>query len=472
LTRRPHFQEIVKSEHLNSEDHFEDRGAAAPKILLTDTNRWPAAARLAIALSRRGCNVAALCPMPGHPVQKASVVQRTFHYSGFDPLTSLKTAIAAFEPDVVVPCCDRGVQHLHELHAHSRAQGPTGKPVLDLIECSLGSPENFAIVSARYALLKIALEEGILVPPTIELRDVDDLKSWRAEADLPWVIKADGTWGGRGVRVAYSGAEAEQRFFELTEPAGILELIKRLLLSRDRGWVLFDWKRSQPAVIAQSLIAGRPANCAVVCWQGKVLAGIGVEVVSAQGPKGPATVVRVVESPDMMRAAERIARRLRLSGFFGLDFMIEDGTGATYLIEMNPRCTPLCPLTLGKGRDLAGALWGQLAGQPPSEKPPVTEKAMIAYFPQAWNGTSELLDASYHDIPEGEPELIQELLHPWSERSLLGRIFDRTRRMWTSQPTSGAFVFSGAMNSFESVPARPVSEAVATDPVVGLEGLD
>jgi hypothetical protein len=445
----------VKPEHLNSED--------APKILLTDTNRWPAAARLAIALHGSGCNVAALCPMPGHPVQKASVVQRTFHYSGSDPLTSLRTAIAAFEPDVIVPCCDRGVQQLHELHVFSRAQGPMGQPILDLIERSLGLPGNFAIVSARYPLLKIARDEGILVPPTIELRGASDLKSGCAEMALPWVIKADGTWGGRGVRVAHSAAEAEQCFSELTRPAGRLELIKRLMLSRDRGWVLFDWKRSQPAVIAQSLIVGRPANCAVVCWQGKILAGIGVEVVSAQGPKGPATVVRVVESFEMMRAAERITRRLGLSGFFGLDFMIENGTGATYLIEMNPRCTPLCPLPLGKGRDLAEALWSQLAGQSPHEKPPVTEKAMIAYFPQAWNGTSELLEASYRDIPEGEPELIRELLHPWSERSLLGRIFDRARRMWMSEQVSGTFVFAGALQSFESVSTEPVSAAIATD---------
>ena len=401
--------------------------------------------------------------MPGHPVQMASVVRRAFHYSGSDPLTSLRTAIAAFEPDIIVPCCDRGVQQLHELHAFSRAQHPIEQPTLDLIERSLGLPENFAIVSARYPLLKIAQDEGILVPHTIELHGDSDLKSRCAEIALPWVIKADGTWGGRGVRVAHSEAEAEQCFSELTRPGRRVDLIKRLMLSRDRGWALFDWKRSQPAVIAQSLIAGRPANCAVVCWQGKVLAAIGVEVVSAQGPKGPATVVRVVESCEMMQAAERITRRLGLSGFFGLDFMIEDGTGATYLIEMNPRCTPLCPLPLGKGKDLAEAFWSQLAGQSPREKPPVTEKALIAYFPQAWNGTSELLDASYHDIPEGEPELIRELLHPWSERSLLGKIFDRARRMWISEQVSGAFVFSGALESSESVSVVPAPEAVATD---------
>jgi predicted ATP-grasp superfamily ATP-dependent carboligase len=55
----------------------------------------------------------------------------------------------------------------------------------------------------------------------------------------------------------------------------------------------------------------------------------------------------------MMFAAERLAHRLDLSGFFGLDFMIEDNTETTYPIEMNPRCTQFCHLQLGKGRDIA-----------------------------------------------------------------------------------------------------------------------
>ena len=39
-------------------------------------------------------------------------------------------------------------------------------------------------------------------------------------------------------------------------------------------------------------------------------------------PTGSATVVRLTERPEMLLAAKRIARRLGLSGFFGLDFML------------------------------------------------------------------------------------------------------------------------------------------------------
>jgi predicted ATP-grasp superfamily ATP-dependent carboligase len=180
----------------------------------------------------------------------------------------------------------------------------------------------------------------------------------------------------------------------------------------------------------QSYIHGRPANCAVVCWKGRVLAGIGVEVVASDGTTGPASVVRVVDNAEMMFAAERIASRLGLSGFFGLDFMIEQGTGASYLIEMNPRTTPLCHLRLGKGRDMAAALWAQLSGQPFQEVPPVTQNEIIAYFPEACK--SELLQSCFEDIPQGEPELVQELLRPWPNRTMLFRLFSRLKRPSTS----------------------------------------
>lgn len=379
-----------------------------------------------------GCNVAVLCAVPGHPAQKARGIARVFPYNGFHPLTSLRTAIRTFDPDVLVPCCDRSVQHLHELHAISQLQGAAGKEIVALIEHSLGSSDSFAIVSSRRELLETARAEGILVPEMSAIRSVSDLKRWSAESAPPWVIKADGTWGGRGVRIANTRAEAEHCFLELTERTGELELIKRMILNRNRDWILYDRKRSRPAAVAQVLINGRPANCVVVCKGGKLLAGTAVEVIRAQGPTGPATVVQVVEGAEMMQAAQRIARRLGLSGFFGLDFIIENGTDATYLIEMNPRCAPPCHLPLGKGRDLVAAMWSDLTGKPQPQIQSVTNKRRVAYFPQNHDDVDDPLgarwDATYSDIPNGEPELIHELLHPWSERSIVGRLVDRFRQ--------------------------------------------
>jgi ATP-grasp domain-containing protein len=408
---------------------------ATAKVLLTDTNRWALAARLAIGLSEAGCQVSAICPTPHHALLKTRAVQRTFRYSGFRPLESLQDAIEAVEPDVIVPSCDRGVEHLHELYARAQSRGPAESKLAALIERSLGSPASYSIVSSRYALLALAREEGVRVPSTSRLDNAEELASWRARESFPWVLKADGTWGGGGVKIVLTPDQVQQAFTQFARMFRFGKTIKRLVVNRDPFWLRPWWNRFQHAVSVQSYIHGRPANCAVVCWKGRVLAGIGVEVLSSDGLTGPANVVRVVDNAEMKFAAERIASRLGLSGFFGLDFMIEEGSGALYLVEMNPRMTPPCHLRLGKGRDMAGALWAQLAGQPSPEAPPVTQNEKIAYFPQASSGNQELLQSCFQDIPQGEPELVQELLRPWPDRTLLFRLFSRLNRRPTA-PTA------------------------------------
>lgn len=408
----------------------EGRTSMTPNVLLADTTRNGCSTRLALAFSRAGIEVSAVLPPRGHPLLKARFLRQIFPYSGLRPLASLVDAIEATKPQIIVPCDEISVQHLHDLYTHTRSLVTSGCSTEALIVRSLGPPESYPIVSSRYGLLKIAREEGLRVPETNLMTKVDDIKSWGEGRKLPWVLKADGTWGGRGVRIARTPIEAKQFFLQLNRPIRTAHVIRKLIVNRDpfvlRSW----WSRSKPAIIVQSHIQGRPSNCAVLCHEGEVLAGIAVEVVSSQTLTGPATVVRVVDSPEMMVCAERIARRLKLSGFFGLDFMIEEGSGATYLVEMNPRGTPLCHLQLGKGRDMVDALWALLSHQPRRETPPVTQNNMIAYFPRAWNRENELLKSSFQDIPLDEPDLVREILRPWPTRTLLALADNQLREAW------------------------------------------
>jgi hypothetical protein len=262
-------------------------------------------------------------------------------------------------------------------------------------------------------LLKIARDEGILTPETTAISDLQDLYQLLAFQPFPWVMKADGSNGGSGVRIATTLAEAKDYFAELHRSIGLLRFAKHMTVNRG-AYLAMQWGEvvwgARPAVVTQPFIHGRSVNCAVVCWNGEVLAGVGCEVVSEQQPLGPASVVRLVDNSDMMNAAAKIARRLSLSGFFGLDFIIEEETGSTFLIEMNPRCTQHCHLRLEKGRDMIGAISAILKGKPPSEQAPITQNDLIAYFPHALLMGSKFLSSSYHDVPLDEPELIQELL--------------------------------------------------------------
>jgi len=400
------------------------------RILLTDTKRWAVGVRIGMAFAELGCDVAMLCPPEGHPAYTVESIRQRFVYDGFAPVASLRAAIDRFRPDLVLPTCDRGLAHMHRLHDEAWGNGEDW--IVGCIERSLGAEESYPIVSNRYKLLRLAEEEGIRVPTTMLLTAKWDLPA-AAGMGLPLVVKADGTWGGCGVKVARTGAELESAYRELRGRRGIPWLIKEVALNRDRGNALNDWRSSHPELIAQRFIEGRPANCAVACWEGKVLAGIAVEVIATNGDRGPASMIEVVEGREMLRAAERIARRLRLSGFFGLDFMVEPETGAAWLIEMNARCTQPCSLPLGTGRNLPAALCAALAGVAEPESKPVTALNKIAYFPKPAGSSANSVDLpvwSYHyDIPANEPDLVYLLLHQWPDRGLLGQWLDRMRNI-------------------------------------------
>lgn len=396
-----------------------------PHVLIADTNRWGISARLAIGLAEAGCEISAVCPPPSHALMKTRAVGKTFRYSGIKPLESLRAAIEAADPLVVIPSCDRSVAHLHELYLRSRSNGSRGKRIVELIERSLGVPASHSIVASRFELLRVAREEGIRVPDMCRVHDSRDLEAWRMQQPLPWVLKADGTWGGRGVRVVHSLDEVHRSIESLTQISGLGRALKRIVVNRDPFWIHDWWRHAEHGVIAQAYISGRPANCAVLCWKGRVLASIGVEVVSSEGATGPATVVRLVKDPAMMHAAEMIASRLQLSGFFGLDFMIETPSNRVFLIEMNPRLAPPCHLRLGAGRDLPGAFWSQLTERPLPSSHPETLGEFVSYFPQDSIDVSKIPNC-YQDMPpENEPELKAELSNPFPARTILFRLVQK-----------------------------------------------
>src|ERR1700744_682284 len=358
------------------------QGTARPKVLLADTNRWALSARLAIALTDVGCDGFAICVAPSHALMKTRAIKRVFRYRAFHALESLEAAIEAVEPDAVIPSWDRSPEHLPKLYEDAQGRGPAGAKLVQLLEHSLGSPGSYPIVSSRYDLLSLAREEGVPAPETIRISSLEDLEALAGQQEFPWVLKADGTWGGVGVKVIHSAQEIVPAWAELTRMYRFKRALKRFVVNRD-PFPLYSWsKGTKRATVVQTYIDGRPANCTAFAWQGQLLGLIGVEVVQSEGTTGPACIVRIVENEQMKYAASRIASRLSLSGFFGLDFMVERKTGIAYLIEMNPWIATPCHLRLGKGRDLPGALWSRLADQPLPKIASEVPCSLIAYQAQ------------------------------------------------------------------------------------------
>jgi acetyl/propionyl-CoA carboxylase alpha subunit len=325
------------------------------------------------------------------------------------PLMSFAEAIAAAKPDLVLPCDDTATVQLHGLYHRELRRGIAGAPTCSLIERSLGAPASFPVVYARTNFMELAQGESIRVPKSEVVTNTDALRRWIARMGLPIVLKADCTSGGDGVWIAHTLEEAGRALRALEAPPLLARAAKRALIDRDMTLVWPSLLRRRYVVNAQEFVAGREATSAIACWKGTVLAGLHFEVLKKQDAGGPATVLRLIENAEMSTAAEKMARRLELSGLHGFDYMLEGQTGKAYLIEINPRATQVGHLMLGLGRDLPAALYAALTGEVVRTARKVTENTTIALFPQEWmrNPASAFLRSAYHDVPWEEPELVR-----------------------------------------------------------------
>lgn len=360
-----------------------------------------------MALADAGCIVDAVCPS-GHPIRLTHAVRRMHRYNGLVPVSSFERAIRGTKPDLVVPGDDLATWHLHELYRRESRPSASGNEICGLIERSLGAAANFEVVAARHAFMQVAKEEGIRVPQSTVIGNMSDLHEWIVRVGFPTVLKANGTSGGDGVRVVHSVEEAEQAFHKLQSPPLLARAVKRAVIDRDVTLLQPSLFRRRPVASAQTFVAGHEATTALFCREGNVLASLHFEVIQKVGATGHATVVRRIDHDEMSKAAEKIARRLKLSGFHGLDFMIESQTGSAYLIEINPRTTQVGHLALGEGRSLPAALWQVLTGNRHVADSSITSKDTIALFPQEWkrDPTSLFLATAYHDVPWQEPALV------------------------------------------------------------------
>jgi hypothetical protein len=390
-----------------------------PSVLIVAAKWWSTSARLAIALARDGCRVGAIYPA-GHPLKCISGIEYTRHYRGIRSLECLRRCIGEWHPDIVIPFDDGIVVQLHELHR----QEPT---LRNLIERSIGAPEGYAVVDSRFQLLNMAASLNIRVPRTVRVGGAQDLIDWHSNHEAISVLKVDGESGGNGVRISRSLEQSLAAWRELSMRPTAAHAWKRLIVDRDP---LARWVRSHRGrreVTIQEYIVGRPANSMLACRQGAVISQASALVVASDGPTGAATIIRPMSDRHMALAGELLAAKLELSGFCGLDFIIEGTSGDPYLIEMNPRCTQLGHLEFAGQGSLVAALCADLKGESLGLPLHPVRPGPIALFPQAFGKIAALsphLDSSYHDIPWEEPRLVQELmLEPWPIRRWVARLY-------------------------------------------------
>ena len=392
-------------------------------VLILASTWWPLTARLAVSLIEHGCQVSALCP-PGHPLRSVRGIGSLHLLSSIHPMRSLRRAIRSTQPDLIIPGDDTVVWQMHWAHQFY----PELRP---LIERSLGDPSQYAMVRSRNSLLQIATELGIRTPSNAALSSPADLTAWLGSNQFPAVMKVDGSFSGRGVVIVNSEEESLPVFNRFRRRSSFVSAIGRWIVNRN-PLALWSWKHMQSAEVSiQQWIKGRPATALFVSWNGKVVGSVVVEALATRGATGASTVVRPIVDAEISEAGRLIADRLQINGFFGLDFILEEGTKKPYLLELNPRCTQLGHLPVQGHTELAGVLAACIADQPTPQPTRHIPEGPIAFFPQALEESAELLSASYLDVPFNQPTLVKELKHKaWPERQLISKIYNR---LW---PTS------------------------------------
>lgn len=385
-----------------------------PRIVIIATVHWPVTTRLCLELAQGGFEVRALVPGDHALFKMCTVTVDRLGRTRADALRTIDRTVERHSPDLLIPADEPAIDLMRTLYARAlRGRGVRPDRMAGLIEASLGAPSSFVFARAKSRFVALAHEDGLAVPHTAIVRDLDELRAHLATARFPLVIKRDETWGGQGVRVVADAAEAERAFLAIRATCSRLHAVRQAVRKLDAGHLrhLFG---ARPSITAQDYIAGRPANRAVVCHRGQVLAGLSVEVLQTSESTGPATVVRAIDSAEMADAARHIVRRLGLSGFVGFDFMIESATNRPYLIEMNQRPTQICHLALNASSDMIGALAGVLPAGARRRETPYIDTRTIALFPQeSWRDpASDFLRSAYHDVPWREPEFIDAYRQP------------------------------------------------------------
>ncbi len=424
--------------------------AHAPRVLVVTTTWWASDAMLAHHLREAGLHVSVLCPR-GHPVG-AGRLEMLAHQRPFRPVASLSRAVRRAAPDFLVPADERARLCLHALHARGSAAERA------LIERSLGPPEFWELLTSRTGTIEAIRAAGLLTPDAIEFTSREVLAAWMGEAPGEIVVKADGTSGGAGVRVVETPSRIDAACEALLARPSLPSALKRWLVNGDPYPLVDRLSRQTPALSAQRLVAGRVGDLALFCDKGEVLGATIAEREQSARPFGPSTIVRIVDRPELLAGARRLARRFNLSGFIGLDFIVDPRTNEAVIIELNPRATPLCRAIPLQGLSPICAAAQALGATPTASRPP---RALVAYFPAAWevNPDDTRLDLCIGDIPLKDPGLVVEMLRtPWIRRGKRVVLWD-----WLVKPVGAAASWCRAHGMYRAAQESVVSVEPALD---------
>ena len=353
--------------------------------------------------------MAALCPAD-------NALAHTRHLDRHFPLrdvhssrhieAALVRAMRTWQPKLVIPADERTVACLHALVRQTGAGGPGRLTAAerDTIIASLAPLDRLDATLLKSHTLALARQVGVLTPDGRSVETPEAAVRVAEEIGYPVYVKASFGWAGQGVTLCRDSADVQAAMGAVQpQRPGLRGTIKRLLHR--------DWYPTDTAIDVQQAIDGAPAMYCAVALGGRMLVGFAGVAVQTSSATGPSSVVRISADAAMEAACAKMIAALGVTGFVGFDFMVEATTGATYLLECNPRPIQVCHLGARIGVDLCAALAQALKGEVLAPIG-VTQAATVALFPQEWLRMPSMLashDADL-DVPWEDADLLRKMI--------------------------------------------------------------
>lgn len=349
---------------------------------------WISTSRMPGALHHAGFDVNVLSPRDAL-ITKSRFARRIGYFPSDCTYPfwaqTIATAVRTHSPALIVPGDDRTAALLHRVITDP----PSGlvpalhARLVELIQRSLGDPRFFEVASNKFLLADAAIGAGVRVPDQRIVTGVAAAADVARELGYPVALKRQPEASAERLRVA----------------------------SDDAALARFVAEAPDAPLLVQRYVRGQLASFGAVSLDGKFLAGLTTIRVPTDPPETEAaTVVQLADRPEVAEAAATMVEVLGLSGFASFEFVLEETTGAPYLLECNPRVSVASYIGTHFGADLSRELYQALCGAreaSPLQPPEPLREQKIALFPQEWlrSPQSPALRSCVIDAPWDDPEL-------------------------------------------------------------------
>ena len=375
----------------------------ATVLLVSTATRWIGTARVPRGLAKAGFDVALLTPRNSLAEKSRFVARIAFIPDVTTPLqwvSAFAGTVRATAPRIVVPC-DEMAFHLLQtlvLAPPDDLQSALHLELSLLIRASLGEPAHYRASVDKTLLPAAAAALGVRVPACRNVGAIGEAEAFAHEHGYPVVLKRSHGFAGHGVAICGD--------------AGELDAAWRRLCVAD---ALAPESGAVTRLLVQAFVHGATVSRSTVAWHGRHLAGTTRERLVRNPPEsGPGSVVRYFHQPEVARFCTMLIEGFGMTGFSGIEFRVEQGTGLAYLLEINRRVTPGVPTSDLVGIDLCAALHAAATGTAstvPFDVPPGTDR-IIARFPQEWlrDPNSPNLSQYPVDAPWDDPGVFEAML--------------------------------------------------------------